>query len=440
MAISVYDTIQKGRQLRAQTQQQEQQVLQGEFAYVDTLYETNPQAGMDYAKKIGLLPQGSTLTSVSVNGVDTPAASIPGLPKPIILPSAGRTTQRASAASQTLETQKAAAKAEQDANREAARNSRLKYTQESKRETDLLVEKVKQAGRMTEQLQRAEDEMNLAREKAKLDFTSDDAQREHDIKKQEYEYLLKSVLSTQEAEQDLVKVEKQGDNQKEVAGIQGETSKAVAGINQGGATFRNERNIQTKKEMQATDNSAKASRQVRAGEQKIAQIAAQGGETRKTNSEKPVSQGNQRLSVAPVTPDQELNTWRALGPAMKESGYGGSWMDAPDHVKSGVNAIAEAANTIAGAYKKAGVVKSNTQITRQIAAELKNPESPLWITDGDTGEKTINIDALAEMAQGEIDQVTYGKDVANFRAKDPKYSKNLTDAEIAALIKKHKGE
>lgn len=440
MAYSVFDAIQEGRTQRANVQLKQQEVMQGEFAYVDTLYETNPQAAMEHAKKIGLLPQGSTLTSVSINGVDTPAAAIPGLAKPIVLPSAARASQRASAATQTLETQKAAAKAEQDAKREAARNSRLVYTQNAKRETDLLVEKVKQAGRMTEQLQRAEDEMNLLREKAKLDFTSDDAQRAHDMAKQEYEYLLKSALSTQEAEQDLVKVDKQGEKQKEVANVQGQHAMNRVITQENSETLRQKEKIQADKEKQAAADAAKATRQYLGHEQKKEQIKLTADEQRKTNSEKPVSQGNQRLTSAPVTPDQELNTWRALGPAMKEVGYGGSWMDAPDHVKTGVNAIAEAANIIEGAYKKAGVVKSKTQITRQIAAELKNPDSPLWTTDGDTGEKTINIDALAELAQGEIDQVMYGKDVANFRAKDPTYTKNLTDAEIAEIIKKHKGE
>lgn len=439
MAINVYETIQRGRQLRAQTQQQEQQVLQGEFAYVDTLYETNPQAGMDYAKKIGLLPQGSTLTSVSVNGVETPAASIPGLPKPIVLPSAGRTSQRASAATQTLETQKAAATAQRESEREKARSERLAYTYSKKREIELLKKQVEHANRMDENLQKSAFELEQLAAKAEFDWLSDEAKADFDRKKLEFEYQLKSALSTQEAEQGLVKVDAQGKNQKDVANIQGKTARDVATTVQNSTTLRQKEKIQADKDIQAVDNAAKATRQFLGSEQAKERIKLQGNETRQTNSEKPVSQGSQRLSVAPVTPDQELNTWRALGPAMSEAGYSGKWSDAPPHVKSGVNAIAEAANTIAGAYKKAGVVKSTTQITRQISAELKNPDSPLWIVDGDTGEKTINIDALAEMAQGEVDNVTYSKDIAKFRKADPKYTKNLTDEEIAAILKKHRG-
>lgn len=63
---------------------------EAEYNAIDRLYETNPVAGIDRAKKSGFLPQNAELTYIDHEGTSIPAVNIPGLAKPIILPTSSR--------------------------------------------------------------------------------------------------------------------------------------------------------------------------------------------------------------------------------------------------------------------------------------------------------------------------------------------------------------
>lgn len=450
MAVNFFQEWNKGISTAEAVEQAKLQTRQAEIGYADALYETNPQEGIEYAKKIGMLPANAELTEIAVDGVAYPAAKIPGLEKPIILPKAGRQQQQTAARATAAKDQERVKQLEVEKAKADLKFRATQWTEEKRGEIRKLVTELQNKGRLDASVMSGVNRLESLAAQFELNWASDEHKQ---VLNQEMEALkaqLQGKLLEQRGDQTMEQIGARNEGALAVAGVRTESAEKIAADRNSTNVFLKNMDVKADRELQAQKDAAAATRITIKGDvnrnlqsQKDAAAAtriAMQAEAAAARQQKWIEYKSKastledtlkipKLQPPAVTTRQSEQTLEAIAPMLSNRGYD---VDDDDYATAQrqAEAIAQATNTIYDAYRKMRVPTTQAAIQEAIVKTLSQVDSDAWVTDADTGQDVINLDKLQEMVDTQIDRVRFKDAIAAVRKQHPAATAKMTDQQI----------
>lgn len=450
MAVNFFQEWNKGIATAEAVDQAKIQTRQAEIGYADALYETNPQEGIEYAKKIGMLPSNAELTEISVDGVPYPAAKIPGLDKPIILPKAGRQQQQTAARATAAKDQERVKQLEVEREKANLKFQATKWTEEKRGEIRKLVTELQNKGRLDASVMSGVNRLESLAAQFELNWASDEHKNVLAQEMESLKYELQGKLQEQKGDQAIEQIGARNEGALAVAGVRTESAEKIAADRNSTSVFIKNMDVKADRELQSQKDAASATRlTIKGGIDRGLQSQKDAASATRTAMQNEAAASRQqkwidykskakelegvlklpKLQPPAVTKRQSEQTLDLITPMLENRGY-----DVGDDeyvlAERQAEAVAQATNTIYDAYRKMGVPITQNAIQDALVKTLSQVDSDAWIPDGDTGQDVINLDKLQQMVDTQIDRVRFKDLVAATRKSHPAATAKMTDEQI----------